>query len=213
MLPVFLRKELLCSNDNLYIAINEATPFCQIQGSYVILSHVYFTKIILCIFAGFVVHVFTILYGSLWLLFVFHLFARIVDANGSWIVNDRQHTGKMHVIEVTTVLFLALIVPIITVTALDGYNISYFPAFWCFPSTEILFHSVILPCIVVTVIGLSLILITFLKIHRVSLLYIILVNVRTYPIMQESVANHSGSYLAVWPQLMHRWLFRFIYSR
>ena len=141
-------------------------------ASFLILSHVYFRKIILCIFAGFVVHVFTILYGSLWLLFVFHLFARIVDANENWIVNDRQHTGKMHVIEVSTVFSLALTVPIITVTALDGYNIGYFPPFFCFPSTEILFHSVILPCLIIVAIGLSLILTTFLKIHRVSYMII-----------------------------------------
>ena len=130
----------------------------------------YISEIIFCIFTGFAFHVSTTLYTSLWLLFVFHLFARIVDTNGCWIVNDQQHNGKMHVIEVATVLSLTLIVPIINVTALDGYNISYLPSIWCFPTVEIFFHSIILPCLIISAIGLSLILLTFLKIHRVSLL-------------------------------------------
>ena len=32
VLPVFWSKDLLCSHDNLFIAIAESTTFCQIQG-------------------------------------------------------------------------------------------------------------------------------------------------------------------------------------
>ena len=122
-------------------------------------------------FTGFTLHVISVLYVSLWFLFVFHLFARSVDTNESWIVNDRQHTGKIHAIEVTTVLSLTLIVPIITITALDGYNIrKLFSSHLVLSYQRNIFHSVILPCLIIPAIGLSLIFITFLKIHRVSLL-------------------------------------------
>ena len=40
VIPIFWRKELLCSNDNLFIAVAEPTTFCQIQGTCVDLVHI-----------------------------------------------------------------------------------------------------------------------------------------------------------------------------
>lgn len=157
---------MLCSHDNLFVAINEPTPFCQIQGDIEIYR--YHKLCTSYIHIGFLLQATSIIYTSLWLLFVFHMFAKIVDTNESWIVNNQHHTGKIHVIEVGTVLCLGFITPTITLTALDGYSISDFPPVWCFSTTDIFFYGVILPSLIISVIGLSLILITILYIHRVS---------------------------------------------
>ena len=167
MLSVVLRKELLCSNENLFIAINEPTTFCQIQGSQ---SQVNLQKCSLNVLSsvGFILNAAFIAYSGFWLLYVFHLFLRIVDPTKYCIISKPQHAGKIHVIEVITVLFLAFLVPIINVSALDGYNIGEYPALQCYGTVELFFHALMLPVIIISVIGVSLILITFLYIHRVS---------------------------------------------
>ena len=35
LVPIFWKKDLLCSHDNLFIAVAEPTTFCQLQGMYV----------------------------------------------------------------------------------------------------------------------------------------------------------------------------------
>ena len=117
---------------------------------------------------GFVFDAAIMMFTEFWLLFVFHLFMKIVDPLKSWIINRPEHTTKVYITEVTLVIFIGLIVPTITITATDGYRIAIFPPSQCFSDPEIFFHGIMLPTIIMCIIGISLILSTFLHIHRVS---------------------------------------------
>ena len=107
------------------------------------------------------------MFTEFWLLFVFHLFMKIVDPLKSWIINRPEHTTKVYITEVTLVILIGLIVPTITITATDGYRIALFPPSQCFSDPEIFFHGIMLTTIIMCIRGISLILSTFLHIHRV----------------------------------------------
>ena len=97
---------------------------------------------------------------------------KIVDPLKSWIINRPEHTTKVHITEVTLVILIGLIVPIITITTTDGYSIGVFPPSQCFSDPEVFFHGIMLPTIVMCIVGISLVLFTFLHIHRVSIYYV-----------------------------------------
>lgn len=170
-LPLFWRKELLCSDDNLFVAIAEPTTYCQMQGMY-ITGYITYTYLLFSI-VGFALDATIAIFTEFWFLFVFHLFMKVVDPLKSWTINRPEHTRKVHIIEVVSAIILGLIVPIINV-ATDGYTIGIFPPSQCFPKPEVFFHGVLLPAIIMCIVGISLILFTLLHIHRVSTVYAIL---------------------------------------
>ncbi|XP_065891156.1 uncharacterized protein [Dysidea avara] len=63
-----------------------------------------------------------------------------------------------------------LITPTVTI-ATDGFFIASFPPIQCFSDASIQFHGVILPAILITIVGISLILITCLAVHRTTGLF------------------------------------------
>ena len=110
-----------------------------------------------------------LMYSQFWLLFVFHLFMKVVDPLNTWIINKQEYVRKIHIIEVVIVFIFALTTPIITVAATDGYHIGIFPPRACHSDPEVLFHGILLPSIILCIIGICLILVTFFHIHRVSM--------------------------------------------
>ena len=111
---------------------------------------------------------------TLWLLFVFHLFVKVVYPVRSQDVLNR-HGTKIHIAEILFVLFASMITPIVTL-ATDGFFISTFPPNQCYSNASILFHGVLLPTMLITIVGISVILLTVLSVHRVSLKNFLLCN-------------------------------------
>ena len=101
-----------------------------------------------------------------WLLFIFHLFLKVVFPIASQNL-FKNHGTKLYIVEVLLTLFTSLITPTVTI-ATDGFFIASFPPIQCFSDASIQFHGVILPAILITIVGISLILITCLAVHRVS---------------------------------------------
>jgi len=105
----------------------------------------------------------------LWFLFIFHLFLKVVfPLRSEELLN--HHGTKVHIAEILLVLFISMITPIV-ILATDGFFISTFPPNMCFSDASILFHGVILPSMLIIIVGISLILITVLSVHRVSGLF------------------------------------------
>ena len=96
---------------------------------------------------------------------------KIVDPLKSWIINKQKYARSVHIIEVVAVFFFGLLTPIITVAATDGYHITTFPPRACAPAAEVFFYGTVLPIIMMCIVGISLILVTFFHIHRVSMYY------------------------------------------
>ena len=117
---------------------------------------------------GFVVNAAFLMYTQFWLLFVFHLFLKIVDPLKSWIINKQRYARRVHIIEVVAVCFFGLLTPITTIAATDGYHIGTFPPRACVSAPEVIFHGTLLPYIMMCMVGICLILATFFHIHRVS---------------------------------------------
>ena len=101
-----------------------------------------------------------------WLLFIFHLFLKVVFPMPSQNL-FKNHGTKLYVAEVLLGLVTSLITPIVTITT-DDFFIARFPPTQCFSDASIQFHGVILPAMLITIVGISLILITVLAVHRVS---------------------------------------------
>ena len=109
------------------------------------------------------------MYTQFWLLFVFHLFMKIVDPLKTWIINKQEYARRIYIIEVVAVFFFALITPITTVAATDGYHLINFPPRVCASEAKVFFHGILLPSITMCTIGICLILVTFFHVHRVSI--------------------------------------------
>lgn len=131
-----------------------------------------------CLDAGF------LMYTEFWLLYVFHLFMKIIDPLKTWIINKQEYARRIHIIEVVAVFFFGLLTPITTVAATDGYHIATFPPRGCFSDAEVVFHGTVLPIIMMCIVGICLILITFFHIHKVSMYYT----------QARNTGNHSQNY-------------------
>ena len=118
---------------------------------------------------GFCLDAAILMYTQFWLLFVFHLFMKVVDPLKTWIINKQEYARRIHIIEVMGVLFFGLITPITTVAATDGYHIGDFPPDQCYSDSKVFFHGILLPNIIMCIIGICLIMTTFFHIHRVSI--------------------------------------------
>ena len=169
--PIFWGKDLLCSHDNLFIATAEPTAFCQIQGMYVctLLPMYLVNKNSFYSLPGFGLDAALLIYSQFWLLFVFHLFMKIVDPLKTWIINKQEYARRTHIIEVVAVFFFGLITPITTIAATDGYYIATFPPRGCFSEAKVFFHGILLPNLMMCMVGICLILVTLFHIHRVSM--------------------------------------------
>ena len=177
---------MLCSHDNLFIAVAEPTTFCQIQGMYVCtcLPVYIMNKISFYSLPGFCFGAANLIYTQFWLLYVFHLFMKIVDPLKTWIINKQKYARRIHILEVVTVFFFGLLTPIITIATTDGYHMATFPPRACASEADVAFHGILLPIIVMCIVGICLILVTFFHIHRVSM----------YNAQARNMGNHSQNY-------------------
>ena len=124
------------------------------------------TLCIVYLFTGFAIQATLMGFVVIWLLFIFHLFLKIVFPIASQNL-FKNHGTKLYIAEVLLTLVVSLITPIVTI-AKGGFFIASFPPIQCFSNASIQFHGVILPGMLITIVGISLILITVLAVHRVS---------------------------------------------
>ena len=155
-----------CSHQSLIVSFVEPTTFCQVHGKLMACWLLHYSFCVLFITTGFAFQMILMGFCTLWLLFVFHLFLKVVYPLRSQDVLNR-HGTKIHIAEILFVLFASTITPIVTLTT-DGFYISNFPPNQCYSDASVLFHGVLLPSMLIAIVGISVILLTILSVHRVS---------------------------------------------
>ena len=108
-----------------------------------------------------------LIFSGFWILFVIHLFMKLVFPIHSHNFDKSKYRTRVHVVEVAVVLLIGLLVPSIVVGTSE-YKIVNFPPTQCSADVEVTFYTLILPTILVQGAGVILILFTFVSIHRVS---------------------------------------------
>ncbi|XP_065890192.1 uncharacterized protein [Dysidea avara] len=142
--PSFSRS-VFCSHDDLFSTVAEPSAFCEVYG------FTYQGGIL--IFSGF------------WLLFIIHLFLKLVFPIRARNLDHHPHRGKIHAAEIILIVLVGLLVPSIIVGT-SKYNIANFPPTQCAGDADVSFYTLILPTIIVMATGVILILLTFTSIQR-----------------------------------------------
>ena len=153
-----------CSDPTVIVSFFESTAYCQIYGK--VIECVGCALCIAYLFTGFAIQATLMGFVVVWLLFIFHLFLKIVFPIASQNL-FKNHGTKLYIAEIILGLVTSLITPIAAI-ATDGFFITSYPPVQCLSNPSIQFHGVILPAILITIVGISLILITVLTVHRVS---------------------------------------------
>ena len=107
------------------------------------------------------------IFSGFWLLFIIHLFLKLVFPIRARNLDHHPHRGKIHAAEIILIVLVGLLVPSIIVGT-SKYNIANFPPTQCAGDADVSFYTLILPTIIVMATGVILILLTFTSIQRVS---------------------------------------------
>ena len=118
-------------------------------------------------FTGFTFQAGFLIFSGFWLLFVAHLFLKLVYPLQLHNFDKYKHRTKIHILEIVAVLLIGLLIPSIVVGTSD-YGIVNFPPTQCSADVEVTFYTLILPTIFIQGAGMMLILFSFVSIHRVS---------------------------------------------
>ena len=116
---------------------------------------------------GFVYQAGFLIFSGFWLLFIIHLFIKLVFPIRARNLDNHRHRRKIHVIEIVGIVLVGLFIPSVIVGT-TKYNIGNFPPTQCSSNADVSFHTLILPTIIVMTTGVILILLSFMSIHRVS---------------------------------------------
>ena len=143
------------------LPLEQALPSVQSFGPYPI------SVIIIRLFAGFTYQAGTLIFSGFWLLFVAHLFLKLVFPLQFRKFDSSKYRTKVHILEIVIVLLLGILIPAIVVGTVE-YNIVNFPPTQCSANVEVTFYTLILPTIFIQGTGMMLILFSFVSIHRVS---------------------------------------------
>ena len=122
---------------------------------------------LLYLFTGFTFQAGFLIFSGFWLLFVTHLFLKLVYPLQLHNFDKYKHRTKIHILEIVAVLLIGLLIPSIVVGTSD-YGIVNFPPTQCSADVEVTFYTLILPTIFIQGAGMMLILFSFVSIHRVS---------------------------------------------
>ena len=85
-------------------------------------------------------------------------------------LNEKKWRIRLYVVEMVGSIVLCSIAPIIYISVSD-YRITRFPQTVTFPSTEVIFYSILIPFAMILAVGINLVFYTFFTIHKVIALY------------------------------------------
>lgn len=179
---------LYCTSENLFESLEKATPFCVITGEITIVTKhdinvdpivMYDTMFII---AGVVFYYSLLQLAVFWLCHVLALFWKIKFPFHSRSFQMAHRTKYVHIAAVA----LSILVPFIPIVATMsqyghkrspieattgglGFGITRFPPLLCTGRhSDTTFYSLILPILVILMVGMTVLLIIFVIIHRVS---------------------------------------------
>ena len=81
-------------------------------------------------------------------------------------LNEKKWRIRLYVVEMVGSIVLCSIAPIIYISVSD-YRLTRFPQSATFPSTEVIFYSILIPFAMILAVGINLIVYTFFTIHKV----------------------------------------------
>ena len=119
------------------------------------------------LFAGFTYQAGILIFSGFWLLFITHLFLKLVFPIHFRRFESSKYRTKVHILEIVIVLLVGILIPAIVVGTVE-YNIVNFPPTECAANVEVTFYTLILPTVIIQGTGMFLILFSFISIHRVS---------------------------------------------
>jgi len=124
------------------------------------------TNNIMVLLIGFVGQLVTTWFAGFWVLYVFHLFLSLVyPFRVKEMMDSKMFRRKAHLIEVTIVVFLGSVIPILTILLSEYLD----DGVYCIPqSPEVLFYVGVIPILLVCLVGLTLLLGSFQILRRVS---------------------------------------------
>ena len=117
-------------------------------------------------FTGFAYHAGFLIFSGFWLLFIAHLFLKLVFPIQFRNFDTYKHRTKVHALEICIVLVVGTLIPAIVVGTSE-HSIVNFPPTQCSADVEVTFYTLILPTILLQFAGVMLILFSFFTIHRV----------------------------------------------
>ena len=121
----------------------------------------------ICLFAGFTFQAGILIFSGFWLLFIAHLFLKLVFPLQFRKFETSKYRTKVHILEIVIVVLVGILIPAIVVGTVE-YNVVNFPPTQCAANVEVTFYTLILPTILIQGTGIMLILFSFVSIHRVS---------------------------------------------
>jgi len=131
---------------------------CVLVLYMIILSH---------LFVGFVLSSGILLYSMFLLVYVFHLSLRLLYPVKSRRLDQSEHNGKIHIVEISCV-FIVGTVPYLALAAASKFKIAMFPPLRCVVTEAYTFYGSIVPTIVLACVSMILMLLVLYKIHIVS---------------------------------------------
>lgn len=170
--------DVFCSDENLFLAISNPTAYCEIFGEFhkVCCMMKLFTTlcqwalsllVIIRLYAGFTYQAGLLIFSGFWLLFLAHLFLKLVFPIQFHKFDTSRYRTKVHILEIVIVLLIGILIPAIVVGTVE-YSIVNFPPTVCAANVEVTFYTLILPTILIQGTGIMFILFSFVSIHRVS---------------------------------------------
>ena len=170
LLPyIFGSDSLLCSHPNLIVSTTEATPFCQIQGSYFIITikSVCNPLELFFVHSGLVIQSGALIFFGFWLFHILHLLHSLMyPFKAQKLMKSPQLKRNIHIIEVTVTLACGLI-PSVVIIGTSGYQHFAFPSVCINEVPEMLFYTFIFPISIGATVGLCMLLICFVILRKV----------------------------------------------
>ena len=108
-----------------------------------------------------------LIFSGFWLLFLAHLFLKLVFPIQFHNFDNYKHRTKVHIAEIVIVFLIGLLFASI-VAGTSEYRIINFPPTQCATDVEVSFYTVIFPTVLIQGAGMMFILFSFVSIHRVS---------------------------------------------
>jgi len=104
-----------------------------------------------------------------WLLHLFHIYLSIVFPIESRFLKTKKWSQRLHITEVVVSVFISALCPAVVLVTNINYNFIFYPALFCTPATQVLiFYSMAIPVVLITVIGLNLIVTVVWTLFKVS---------------------------------------------
>ena len=121
------------------------------------------------LFAGVIFQFCVMLMSLFWLLHLFHIYLSVVFPIESRYLKTEKWSQRVHITEVVASVFISALCPAVVLVTNINYNFIFYPPLFCTPATQVLvFYSMAIPVVLVTVIGLNLIVTVVWTLFKVS---------------------------------------------